>query len=169
MTINRGTGSSLSEIPLPSQGPNNFIDSSFEYGRTSVTPEIERVIATARLTLASRSRPGAGMIWIVISREISDCHSPAAFVTRTAAPVVNDTKNVMIATTATRARPEIELRGTSAVSNRGMGSLGSRNRLARSMRASLIAGINHKYATGRRVARDVWHRTDPSARYHASR
>jgi hypothetical protein len=41
--------------------------------------------------------------------------------------VVNDTRKVMIATTATSARPEIELRGTSAVSKRGSrGSTDSR-------------------------------------------
>ena len=64
---------------------------------------------------------------MVTSREISDCHSPAALLTSTAAPVVNDTRKVMIATTATSARPEIELRGTSAVSKRGnRGSTDSR-------------------------------------------
>ena len=130
---------------------------------------IARVIATARFTLVSRSRPGAGIIWIVISRAMSDCHSPAAFVTRTAAPVVNDTRNVMIATTATRARPEIELRGTSAVPNRGWSSFGSRSCIVKSMRASLIAGLSRKYAVGRHAARGAWHRTGPSARCRASR
>ena len=133
-------------------------------------PEIARAIATARSTLVSRSRPGAGMIWIVISREMSDCHSPAAFVTRITAPVVNDTRNVMIATTATRARPEIELRGTSAVSKprqwaRSARATASSNRCVR----HVIASLSRKYAAGRRAAPDGGHRTGPSARCRASR
>ena len=40
---------------------------------------------------------------MVTSREMSDCHSPAALLTSTVAPVVSDARNVMMATTA-RAR-----------------------------------------------------------------
>src|SRR5262249_13446182 len=58
---------------------------------------------------------------------MSDCHSPAALLTRTVAPVVSDARKVMMATTATSARPEIELRGTSGVSKRGSESAGIRS------------------------------------------
>src|SRR5215813_1439308 len=64
---------------------------------------------------------------MVTSRAISDCHSPAALLTSTAAPVVSDARKVIIATTDTSARPEIELDGTSGVSNRGSGSTGPRS------------------------------------------
>ena len=67
------------------------------------------------------------------------------------------------------ARPEIELRGTSAVPNRGWSSFGSRSCIVKSMRASLIAGLSRKYAAGRHAARGAWHRTGPSARCRASR
>jgi hypothetical protein len=43
------------------------------------------------------------------------------------APVVSDARKVMMATTATSARPEIELRGTSGDSKRGKESVGTRN------------------------------------------
>jgi hypothetical protein len=58
---------------------------------------------------------------------MSDCHSPAALLTSTVAPVVSDARKVMMATTATSARPEIELRGTSGDSKRGKESVGTRN------------------------------------------
>jgi len=82
--------------------------------------------ATALAAVASRSRPGAGITWMVTSRATSDCHSFAAPFTRITAPVVSETRNVMIATTATSARPEIELRGTNGVSKRGGGPPGMR-------------------------------------------
>ena len=41
------------------------------------------------------------------------------------APVVSEARKVMMATTATSARPEIELRGTSGVSKRGGGTAGT--------------------------------------------
>ncbi len=91
-------------------------------------PGVARAIAAASLTSASRSRPGRGRIWIVISRATSDCHSAAEPSTSITAPVVSEARNVMMATTATRARPEIELRGTTGVS-RG-GSAGSRRAAA---------------------------------------
>src|SRR5665213_2052704 len=56
---------------------------------------------------------------MVTSRATSDCHSLAAPPTRITAPMVSEARNVMMATTAISARPEIELRGTSAVSKRG--------------------------------------------------
>src|SRR5215218_8962713 len=49
---------------------------------------------------------------MVISLATSDCHSAAEALTSRTVPVVIDARNVMIATTATRARPEIEARGT---------------------------------------------------------
>src|SRR5450830_1154421 len=87
-------------------------------------PGNARATAAALSTVASMSRPGAGITWMVTSRATSDCHSLAAPLTRITAPVVSEARNVMIATTATRARPDIELRGTSGVSKRGNGPPG---------------------------------------------
>src|SRR5664279_3783143 len=61
---------------------------------------------------------------MVTSRATSDCHSLAALPTSNTAPVVSEARNVMMATTAINARPEIELRGTSGVSKRGRGPRG---------------------------------------------
>src|ERR1700750_2179586 len=49
---------------------------------------------------------------MVISLATSDCHSAAEALTSNTAPVVIDARNVMIATTAIKARPAIEARGT---------------------------------------------------------
>src|ERR1700736_1069130 len=49
---------------------------------------------------------------MVISLATSDCHSAADALTRSTVPVVIDARNVMMATTATSARPAIEARGT---------------------------------------------------------
>src|SRR5258707_4851016 len=49
---------------------------------------------------------------MVISLATSDCHSAADALTNSTVPVVIEARNVMIATTATSARPEIEARGT---------------------------------------------------------
>src|ERR1700757_917268 len=49
---------------------------------------------------------------MVISLETSDCHSAADALTSSTAPVVTEARKVMIATTATSARPAIEARGT---------------------------------------------------------
>src|SRR6185312_2841738 len=49
---------------------------------------------------------------MVISLATSDCHSAADALTRSTVPVVTDARNVMMATTATSARPAIEARGT---------------------------------------------------------
>src|ERR671934_2896714 len=49
---------------------------------------------------------------MVISLAPSDCHSAADALTRNTVPVVMEARNVMMATTATSARPEIEARGT---------------------------------------------------------
>src|SRR5450432_4761384 len=49
---------------------------------------------------------------MVISLATSDCHSAADALTNSTAPVVIEARNVMMATTATSARPEIEARGT---------------------------------------------------------
>ena len=56
---------------------------------------------------------------MVISRETSDCQSLAAARTSITAPTVSEARNVMIATTATSARPAIEFFGTIGVSMRG--------------------------------------------------
>ena len=63
---------------------------------------------------------------MVTSRATSDCHSLAALPISSTAPVVSEARNVMMATTAINARPEIELRGTSGVSKRGIGLPGMR-------------------------------------------
>src|SRR5438552_15546173 len=49
---------------------------------------------------------------MVISLPTSDCHSAADELTSSTMPVVIDARNVMMATTATSARPAIEARGT---------------------------------------------------------
>src|SRR5207302_5492706 len=49
---------------------------------------------------------------MVISLATSDCHSAAEALTSSTVPVVIEARNVMMATTATSARPEIEARGT---------------------------------------------------------
>src|SRR3978361_945472 len=49
---------------------------------------------------------------MVISLATSDCHSAADALTSSTAPVVIEARNVMMATTATSARPAIEARGT---------------------------------------------------------
>src|ERR1700723_3400308 len=49
---------------------------------------------------------------MVISLATSDCHSAADALTRSTAPVVIEARKVMMATTATSARPAIKGRGT---------------------------------------------------------
>ena len=49
---------------------------------------------------------------MVISLATSDCHSAADALTSSTVPVVIEARKVMIATTATSARPAIEARGT---------------------------------------------------------
>src|SRR3981081_93940 len=49
---------------------------------------------------------------MVISLATSDCHSAADALTSSTVPVVIDARKVMMATTATSARPAIEARGT---------------------------------------------------------
>src|SRR4051812_22077952 len=89
-------------------------------------PRNGRATAAAFATMSSTLRPGAGMTWMVISRDTSACHSLAAPLTRITAPVVIEARNVIMATTATSARPEMEFRGTSGVSKRGSGKPGAR-------------------------------------------
>src|SRR5262245_55132932 len=82
-------------------------------------PGTDPAIVAAVATSASPSRPGVGRIWIVTSRATVDCHSPAAAPISTTAPTVSDARNVMMAITATSARPAIESTGTIDVSPRG--------------------------------------------------
>src|SRR5688500_15402057 len=84
------------------------------------------------------SRACAGRIWIVISRATSDCQATAAERTSKTAPVVSEARNVMIATTATSARPAIECFGTIGASARGSRSA-MRGTVPSSMRSSVIA------------------------------
>src|SRR6201999_2581665 len=111
-TITRGTGSSSSDSPLPSHGSKSLPDSSLVKGRTSTMPDWIFIAVTAAAVSRSMSRPACGRIWMVISLATSDCHSAADALTRSTAPVVIEARKVMIATTATSARPEIEARGT---------------------------------------------------------
>src|ERR1700744_6507276 len=111
-TITRGTGRSSSDNPLPSQGSSNFEDSSFVKGLTSTMPGWPRIASTAAAESRSISRPVEGRTWTVISLDTSDCHSAADALTSSTVPVVIEARKVMIPTTATSARPEIEARGT---------------------------------------------------------
>src|SRR6201996_7131105 len=111
-TITRGTGSSSSDSPLPSHGSRSLPDSSLVKGRTSTMPDWIFIAVTPAAVSRSMSRPACGRIWMVISLATSDCHSAAEALTSSTAPVVIEARNVMIATTATSARPEIEARGT---------------------------------------------------------
>ena len=70
------------------------------------------------------SRPAVGRTWMVTSRATSACQSLAAAYTSMTAPVVSEARNVMMATTATSARPAIVVRGTIGVSTRGSGGAG---------------------------------------------
>src|SRR5215470_10268001 len=91
----------------------------------------------------SMSRPAAGRIWIVTSRATSACQSLAAARTSTTAPVVSEARKVMMATTATSARPEIVDCGTIGVSVGGSSSTGSAAAAARSRArpASALASV----------------------------
>src|ERR1700729_2634507 len=71
-----------------------------------------RIASVTAAVSRSRSRPATGRTWIVISLAISDCHSAADALTSSTAPVVIEARNVIMATTATSARPAIEARGT---------------------------------------------------------
>src|SRR5882757_9370497 len=111
-TITRGTGRSSSERPLPSQGSSNLADSSLVKGLISTMPGCARIASATAAESRSMSRPACGRTWMVISLPTSDCHSAADALTSSTAPVVIDARKVMMATTATSARPAIEARGT---------------------------------------------------------
>src|SRR5450756_2212494 len=110
--MTRGTGRSSSESPLPSHGSSNFADSSLVKGLISTMPGWLRIALATAAASRSRSRPATGRTWMVISLATSDCHSAADALTSSTVPVVIDARKVMMATTATSARPEIEARGT---------------------------------------------------------
>src|SRR5262245_42830292 len=110
--MTRGTGSWSSDRPVPSHGSSSLADSSLLKGRTSTIPAWLRIASTTAAVSRSRSRPVSGRTWMVISLATSDCHSAAEALIRSTAPVVIEARNVIIATTATSARPEIEARGT---------------------------------------------------------
>jgi hypothetical protein len=115
----RGTGSSSSFRPVPRNGSSSRADSSFVIARTSAMPVMPLASATARSTSASVFRFGVGRTWIVTSRDTSLRQFSAERLTSSTAPTVSDARNVMMPTTATSARPEIELRGTIGDSKRG--------------------------------------------------
>src|SRR6185437_6690313 len=75
-------------------------------------PGCVRIALATAATSRSMSRPARGRTWMVISLDTSDCHSAADALTSSTTPVVTDARNVMMATTATSARPAIEARGT---------------------------------------------------------
>src|ERR1700756_3916750 len=64
---------------------------------------------------------------MVISLATSDCHSDADALTSSTAPVVIEARNVMMATTATSARPAIEARGTIGDRLRALGGTWGRS------------------------------------------
>src|ERR1700761_7428666 len=111
-TMTRGTGNSSSDRPLPSHGSSNLPDSSLVKGLTSTMPGWPRTASAAAVVSRSMSRPVAGRTWMVISLDTSDCHSAADALTSSTVPVVIEARKVMIATTATSARPAIDDRGT---------------------------------------------------------
>src|SRR3979490_2251784 len=110
---------------------------------------------------------------MVISLATSDCHSAADALTSSTVPVVMDARKVMMATTATSARPAIEARGTirdrlRAGAGTCRGSLPPPRplRALRSgvhQRAVLVAGSTHRYAAVSDAAPADARRTDPSA------
>src|SRR5690349_7991281 len=110
--MTRGIGNWSSDRPVPSHGSSSFADSSLLKGRTSTMPGWPRIASTTAAASRSTSRPVSGRTWIVISLATSDCHSAADALTSSTAPVVIEARKVMMATTATSARPEIEARGT---------------------------------------------------------
>src|SRR5580704_6984661 len=110
--MTRGTGNWSIDNPLPSHGSSSFADSSLVNGLTWTMLACVRIASAAAAVSRSRSRPAAGRTWTVISLATSDCHSAADALTSNTAPVVMEARNVMMATTATSARPEIEARGT---------------------------------------------------------
>src|ERR1700752_2932990 len=110
--MTRGTGSWSSDRPGPSQGSSSLADSSLLNGRTSTMPGSARIASTTAAASRSMSRAANGRTWMVILLATSDCNSAADALTSRTAPVVIEARKVMIATTATRARPEIEARGT---------------------------------------------------------
>src|SRR5882724_8249244 len=110
--ITRGTGRSSSESPLPSQGSSSLADSSLVKGLISTMPRWARIASATAATSRSISRPAIGRTWMVISLATSDCHSAADALTSSTVPVVIEARKVMMATTATSARPEIDARGT---------------------------------------------------------
>src|SRR5580704_12787240 len=75
-------------------------------------PGCAAAMSAAAFTSASMSRPGEGLTWIVTSRATSDCHSVAVARMRTTAPRVRAARKVMMAITATRARPAMLSAGT---------------------------------------------------------
>src|SRR5579863_4971768 len=75
-------------------------------------PDWARTASATAAASQSRSRPGAGRTWIVISLDTSDCHSAADALPCNTVPVVIEARKVMMATTATSALPEIDPRGT---------------------------------------------------------
>ena len=81
-------------------------------GLTWTMPGCVRIASAAAVTSRSRSRPACGRTCMVISLATSDCHSAADALTSSTVPVVMEARNVMMATTATSARPEIDARGT---------------------------------------------------------
>ena len=117
-------------------------------------------------TSASMSRPGAARTWIVTSRATSDCQSPAAECTSITAPVVSEARNVMMATTATSARPPIVLSGTIGFSMPRQ----FLDRRFRPRQRRIVVGlhvaivVNRRHAAALRAARAGARRTGPSAR-----
>src|SRR5215470_2004755 len=125
----------------------------------SAMPGTARASCTALPTSDSMSRPAPGLIWMVTSRAMSDCHSLAALAISTTAPVVNAARNVMMATTAISAEPEMEPLGTIGVSGRGPSPTG--------MRAVVFSDGLSGYSAG--IAPSIVHVQPPVVDHEASR
>jgi len=77
-------------------------------GLISTMPGCARIASATATASRSIIAPGHRAHLMVISLATSDCHSAADALTSSTAPVVIDQGNVMMATTATSARPAIE-------------------------------------------------------------
>ena len=81
----------------------------------------------------------------MISLATSDCHSAADALTSRTVPVVMEARNVMMATTATSARPEIEARGTIGDMLRAWAATCGRVLPEIDQRHVLFAGSSHEF------------------------
>ena len=125
-TTRRGTGSSSMSRPDPSHGWSNRAVALLSMTSAPVTPENSSAIARACLSAASMSRPSAGLIWMVISREIWLSQVAALARIMVTAPSVRQARNDMMAITSMSALPETFAGGTIGAVGRRRGPAGRR-------------------------------------------